>query len=158
MSDQVKRFRYFTLYRPPMPGAIPSGAVEAVEFEYPHFVEDVRHNAWGFAVYNRPLTEGEISDYELAPDPSNLSDGPQEGSSRTYIVAMKERSDDEMSIWASPFTSREKAEAFVAKVKQRLAQYGMENEWQIDIDSGEMNDEQYLVWIDARYEDYEKEE
>jgi hypothetical protein len=72
---------------------------------------------------------------------------------RIYIVSMKEYGDDEMSILSAPFSNRKKADEFVLKVKERLAKYHMKDEWQIDIDSGEMNDEQYLDWIDARYED-----
>lgn len=157
MSNQDIRFRYFTLYRPPMLGAIPSGAVEVFSYDDRHYVEDVRHDAWGYAVYDHPLTEAQISDYELAPDPTNPGEQIDDGVMETvYIVAMKERDDESMDIWAAPFTSRERAAAFVEKVCERLEKYGMDGKWDISIDSGEMDSEMYLDWIDARYDEEEE--
>lgn len=61
----MKLFKYYTLRRPPMPGGIPSGAVETGELS-----ERIRINglgtAWGFACYDHELTVGELADYELA--------------------------------------------------------------------------------------------
>lgn len=57
--------KYYTLRRPPMPGGIPSGAIEAGELE-----DRIRINglgtAWGYVVYDHELTMGELADYELA--------------------------------------------------------------------------------------------
>lgn len=57
--------KYYTLRRPPMPGGIPSGAVETGELS-----ERIRINglgtAWGYACYDHELTVGEMADYELA--------------------------------------------------------------------------------------------
>ena len=57
--------KYYTLRRPPMPGSIPSGAVETGELS-----ERIRINglgtAWGYACYDHELTVGEMADYELA--------------------------------------------------------------------------------------------
>lgn len=75
-----------------------------------------------------------------------------------YIVSMKEREDDDMDIWSTPFTSHEKADAFVEKVVDKLEKYGMGGQWQISIDSGKPDDEMYLDWIDARYEEYGEED
>lgn len=108
--------------------------------------------------YGTPHTNrGYICKRQIIQDALDLLES-QEDSGRVYIVAMKERGDEEMSIWAAPFVSRRKAEEFVRTVKERLAKYDMEDEWQIDIDSGMMNDDQYLDWIDARYEEREEEE
>ncbi len=61
-----KWYSYLTLRRPPMPGGIPhDGLLEQQGF-------DQRKNlfgmwCWGIVIYNHPLTENEISEYELAP-------------------------------------------------------------------------------------------
>lgn len=73
-----------------------------------------------------------------------------------YTVSIRERGDEDMDIWTSAFSTRELAEEFAKKAKERLAGYSMEDEWQISIDSAELNDEMYLDWIDSRYEDYEQ--
>ena len=60
-----KRYSYLTLSRPPMPGGIPrAGLVETQEFDQ----REARYGkmCWGIAVYDRPLTEKEIDEYELA--------------------------------------------------------------------------------------------
>ncbi len=75
-----------------------------------------------------------------------------------YTVSMRERGDEDMDIWTSAFSTRELAEEFAKKAKERLARYGMEDEWQISIDSAELNDEMYLDWIDARCDDCEEED
>ena len=55
--------RYATLMRPPGPGAIPhNGLVEMKEISG---TAPSGHHAWGWADYNRYLTDQEIRDYEL---------------------------------------------------------------------------------------------
>ena len=55
--------RYATLMRPPQPGAIPrKGLVEIKDGE---FFTPSGHHAWGWAEYNRSLTDDEIYEYEL---------------------------------------------------------------------------------------------
>ena len=49
--------------RPPMPGSIPrEGLIEIKDIEG---TTPKNHHAWGWAEYNRYLTEQEIKDYEL---------------------------------------------------------------------------------------------
>ena len=159
MSNQDIRFRYFTLYRPPMLGAIPSGAIEVFSYDDRHYIEDVQHDAWGYAVYDHPLTEAQISDYELAPDPTNPGEQNDDGVMETvYTVTIRENGSYDFTPWVSTFSSREAAEAFAAKAEEKLKQYGAEDEMQITLDSGEMDSELYLDFIDARYESYDKEE
>lgn len=63
------RYRYYTLYRPPMPGGIPKqGLLSIHEYEDRLLVTSINRWAWGYAEYSRKLTEKEISDYELAPE------------------------------------------------------------------------------------------
>lgn len=63
-------YRYYTIYRPPMPGAIPrQGLVRVGSYDYKQSIGGV--GAWGFAEYDRPLTEKEVYDYELAEAKNN---------------------------------------------------------------------------------------
>lgn len=56
-------YRYGTLMRPPGPGAVPrEGLIQA--FERPFTAKSGKY-CWGLAEYERPLTENEISDYQL---------------------------------------------------------------------------------------------
>lgn len=59
------RFTYYTPYRPPSPGCQPSkGLVEVVDFD-DRILTDDGIQAWGKVVYDRPLTDAEVRDYEL---------------------------------------------------------------------------------------------
>ena len=63
-------YRYYCKYRPPMPGSIPrAGLVHTADFDWPQSFNGI--GAWGWAEYDRALTEKEISDYELAASPNN---------------------------------------------------------------------------------------
>ena len=57
-------YRYGTLMRPPGPGAVPrKGLIQTIsnrQFDAPS-----GHFCWGLAEYDRPLTDEEISEYEL---------------------------------------------------------------------------------------------
>ena len=71
----MKVYRYYCQYRPPMPGAIPrDGLVNIASFDYKQSYNGV--GCWGWAEYNRPLTENEIGDYELAASQNNPLDYP----------------------------------------------------------------------------------
>lgn len=65
-----KVYRYYCPFRPPMPGAIPRrGLVRTCEYDYKQCIGGV--GAWGFAEYDRQLTEQEVSDYELVEGKNN---------------------------------------------------------------------------------------
>lgn len=55
---------YACLLRPPMPGAIPRDGLDFVDFRGGE-TRDSGHHHWGVAAYKRPLTEEEISHYDL---------------------------------------------------------------------------------------------
>ena len=56
-------YRYGTLMRPPGPGAVPrKGLLQTIGR---HFNATSGHFCWGLAEYDRPLTDEEISEYEL---------------------------------------------------------------------------------------------
>lgn len=62
-------FRYYCLYRPPMPGTVPRGMCNIVPFDDPQHVPGIEHHVWGYAEYERPLTLHELHMYELIPAP-----------------------------------------------------------------------------------------
>lgn len=64
----VVRHTYYTLYRPPMPGAVPREGLQTAQvFDSPKMIEQIGHTALGTVVYDRMLTDEEIADYELVP-------------------------------------------------------------------------------------------
>ena len=64
-------YRYYTLYRPPMPGTIPRIGLKAIEYFNVRTDIEPGIRAWGFADYNRRLTVEEIAEYELSPSRKN---------------------------------------------------------------------------------------
>lgn len=58
-------YRYYTRFRPPMPGAVPRDGLHAAT-DYGTVRDIDGTTAWGHADYTRPLTEEEIDHYELA--------------------------------------------------------------------------------------------
>ena len=66
----MKVWRYYCRFRPPMPGGIPrDGITNMASFDWPQSFNGV--GCWGWVEYDRPLTEKEISDYELAGSENN---------------------------------------------------------------------------------------
>ena len=59
-------YKYYCVHRPPMPGAIPNrGIIEIKDNDRRERMEGSPCDVWGYVVYDRELTEKEISDYEL---------------------------------------------------------------------------------------------
>lgn len=62
----MERYRYLLLMRPPTPGAIPiKGLLECREEEG---TSPSGHHTWGWALYNRKLSDQEINNFELEED------------------------------------------------------------------------------------------
>lgn len=59
----MRLFRYALLMRPPMPGAIPRQGL--LEVKAINGICPSGHSAWGWAEYDRELTDEEIKHYEL---------------------------------------------------------------------------------------------
>ena len=59
-------YRYYLLYRPAMPGSIPTKNLVHIEnFDDRKYVEEIDRKAWGYVEYSEPLSEKDIEDYEL---------------------------------------------------------------------------------------------
>lgn len=63
------RFRYYCIFRPPMLGAVPRGFVEMEDYGERKRIDEIGWMAWGWVEYDHPLSKGEISGYELVPQP-----------------------------------------------------------------------------------------
>lgn len=58
-------YRYYTTQRPPMVGCIPRGGSHVVFLDEKPLIKEIGRQAWGYAEYDRKLTDEEIADYEL---------------------------------------------------------------------------------------------
>lgn len=76
---------------------------------------------------------------------------------KIFTVTIIERGDNEMEPWVTSFSSKEKAKAFMEKAIAKIEEYGVRDDVSITCDSGEIDDEMYLDWIDARWEECEEE-
>lgn len=57
--------RYYLTERPPMPGTIPRGCINIMDFGRKKYVQEIDREAWGWVEYEWKLTQEEISNYEL---------------------------------------------------------------------------------------------
>ena len=64
-------YKYYLTQRPVDIGTFPKGPVRIVSFDSRESVERWNYQAWGYLVYDAPLTEKQISDYELKAAPDN---------------------------------------------------------------------------------------
>lgn len=63
-------YRYYTKFRPPMPGGIPrEGLLGTASYDWPQSFSG--QGVWGWAEYDRELTAKEIDDYELVASRNN---------------------------------------------------------------------------------------
>lgn len=58
-------YRYYLLQRPPSLGCQPGGAVNIHTYDEITYIVAIRYGAYGYAEYERELTEQEINEYEL---------------------------------------------------------------------------------------------
>ncbi len=64
-------YAYYTIFRSPFIGTHPAGAIGTVEYQYQTYQECIGRCALGLVMYNRPLTQKEVDDYELVSDKDN---------------------------------------------------------------------------------------
>lgn len=76
--------------------------------------------------------------------------GEQPQRTTIYTVAIKDLECNEADIWSSAFSTREAAENFKVEVEAKLAEYGITTS-QVCLDSGYLDDDMYLGWLDDRY-------
>lgn len=80
-----------------------------------------------------------------------LNDRPQ--SQQIWTVSIKDREDDDMDIWTASFSSEKAADKFRTAAEEKLKGYGVLNTVDVIKDSGLIDDDAYLSWIDDRYGD-----
>ena len=64
-------YRYYCIMLPVTPGTVqrPSGMWHYKHFTERQYVPEIDRMAWGWVDYAEPLTQMEISDYELIAEP-----------------------------------------------------------------------------------------
>lgn len=61
-----KRYVYYMLMRPPMPGAMPKDGLEDMnDFGDKMYVREINREAWGKLIYKRRLSDEEVWNWEL---------------------------------------------------------------------------------------------
>ena len=71
LNECEELYGYHLVLRGPSPGAMPDGSVASVSFDQRTYIKDACEFAWGWAGYARPLSQQELSDFELIPDEHN---------------------------------------------------------------------------------------
>lgn len=64
--------RYYSTQRPVSPGSYPKNKgneiTEIYNYDDKTYIEEIGKEAWGYIDYLYPLTEQDVSDYELSPE------------------------------------------------------------------------------------------
>ena len=84
---------------------------------------------------------------EMRPEERGTPNAPK----TLYTVAIIDAEAGEEAVLISTFDNAEKAEDFIAKAKDKIAAYGVQNTVRIVRDSGTLNSEEYLGWLDDLY-------
>ena len=70
-----------------------------------------------------------------------------------WTVSIKDRLEPEMDIWTATFSTEKKADDFIEKAKEKLRSYDALNTTDVIKDRSYLDDEMYLDWIDARWDE-----
>ena len=63
-------YKYFSVLRPVSIGTFPKeGFVDFVNYDNRRYVPEIDHNAWGYLLYDRELSEEEMHDYDFMSMP-----------------------------------------------------------------------------------------
>ena len=109
LSDSICSYKYYSTQRPidiaTYPKPIENTPLQIVNFDERDKVEYERFLAWGYLVYDSPLTEKQIDDYELRPSPDN-ADVRAKMTEQAQVVGhwedMKGLHRDERFTWHKP--------------------------------------------------------
>ena len=75
LDDMICTYKYYSTQRPidigTYPKPIENTPLQIVNFDERDAVEYERFLAWGYLVYDSPLTEKQIAEFELRPSPDN---------------------------------------------------------------------------------------
>lgn len=69
-----------------------------------------------------------------------------------FTVTIVDHGDDDCEPWVSSFSDRDKANAFISEAKARLKRFGADDHTTVSLDHGDLDDDEYLEWIDERYD------
>lgn len=75
-----------------------------------------------------------------------------------YTVSLKSNIETDMDVMTSSFSTREKAERFAEKLRDKLKSLNLDG-FQVSIDSGYLDDDTtYIDWIEEMYKEANDEE
>ena len=105
---EQNEYRYYSTRRPIDIGTYPKPAgnplIELVNYDVRLPVEGGPYMAWGHLVYQKPLSEAEISDYELRPSRFNLDVQEIMNAQASIIGPWEERNelpaDQRLTVWS----------------------------------------------------------
>ncbi len=103
-------YRYYSTQRPVDIGTFPkteNGPIRFENFSKRESVEQGRFEAWGYLVYDAPLTKQQAEDYELRPAPWNADAVAPESKLQSYTVTITETLKMEVVVAASDPTEAE---------------------------------------------------
>ena len=67
--------KYYSTQRPIVPGSFPkpqgNRVIAITDFDFKRLCPEIEREAWGYLEYEKPLTPGEVNDYELLPVPAD---------------------------------------------------------------------------------------
>jgi len=91
-------YKYYSTQRPVDIGTFPkteTGPVKIVNFDSREWTENATFRAWGYVSYDTPLTQQQISDYELRPasdNPDHSRPSPYQLEAQAQVVGQWEHS------------------------------------------------------------------
>ena len=127
-----------------------------LDFDCWAHLEDLLGFEIGYEDYSKAddAIDGDLLDVEHGDENHHIIlqtlNGEQPQRTTVYTVAIKDLECEEMDIWTSAFSTRALAEEFMREVRRRLAAYGVTTV-QVCLDSGALDGDVYLSWLDDRY-------
>lgn len=114
-------YRYWLISRPAMPGTVPTRNLERIEnFDRRAYDENAGREVWGYVEYSEPLTEKQVSEYELVRESKKTerrlvrdANGFWEAQIRFVPVEDWEQNDGWRTFFTSPV--KERAEGFLGR-------------------------------------------
>lgn len=92
--EEKSAYKYYSTQRPVDIGTFPkteNGPLRLVNFDSREDVEQGQFKAWGFLVYDAPLTEKQIGDYELRAAPGNADMKREQALPKSEVKSLAEQ-------------------------------------------------------------------
>jgi hypothetical protein len=100
-------YKYYSTQRPVDIGTFPKAEntpIKIVNFDKRKWVENATFRAWGYIIYNAPLTKEQMDDYDLKAAGDNINNvqlSPYQLEAQTQVIGKWEQSDISIKLWIS---------------------------------------------------------